>query len=432
MISFFDTTFRRLALMIAGVLIAMLLVGLFTVRSYGAGRDGRIYADLIAGNIVAARILTQNDAYKTTGKVSASSVVMDIETQWQAPMDATEPTLAVQKNTVKYLKEKLGAKTRILMSSGEKTRLWVHSGNSDEPWIGLQVPPLAERTLSLTMILLLTGFVLVAIVAAIFARSITKPLEQLAQNATALANGLPHSTELRRAPRELRALDLALRTTVESLHRSAQERELLLAGVSHDLRTPLARFRLAIELQSQIGQEDRDGLQADITEMDDIIGQFLDYARADQYELKQACDLSELLNTLKLEALQRGFIWQIKADEKLIMPISPVSLKLALRNLMRNAELHGKAPYLLSCSVQQNKLILIEVRDEGDGVPKELLHGLGTPFVRGNTARNGVSGSGLGLSLVKRVAEKHQGKLVFDNALPKGFSARLYLPLGIS
>jgi two-component system, OmpR family, osmolarity sensor histidine kinase EnvZ len=422
-----DTMFRRLALMIAGVLLATLVIGFLMLRSYGIGNDGRVYADLIAGNIVAARIFSQSDVYQSKANTAGGPVVMDVETRWQPPLEAIEPILPAQKFTVQHLKEKLGEKTKVLMSGGDKARIWVHSGNPNEPWIGLQVPPFAERTLSLGMVMLFTGFIFVAIAAAAFAYSISKPLEQLARNATALANGSTQRIELRHAPRELRALDAALRDTVEKLHQSAQQRELLLAGVSHDLRTPLARFRLAIELQSQIKQEDRDGLQADVTEMNEIIGQFLDYARTDQQELMQVLDVAELLTSLKQEASLRGFIWQIIVKEKTMLSMSPISLKLALRNLMRNAELHGKAPYSLMCSVLENQSTLIEIRDEGDGVPNELLARLGCPFVRGNPGRNGTTGSGLGLSLVKRVVEKHQGELIFENAVPKGFLVRVYL-----
>jgi two-component system osmolarity sensor histidine kinase EnvZ len=247
----------------------------------------------------------------------------------------------------------------------------------------------------------------------------------LAAQAPALSRGqFPEAPPSGQGPREIVALESALRAAALEVQQSSRDREMLLAGVSHDLRTPLARLRLALELQTQIPRAERDALHADLEEMDAIINQFLDYVRDGRDESALTLDLGELIDTVVADAARAGVTWQRQGLASLVCDCRPLSLRRALGNLMRNAELHGLPPFVLSLSNERDELAII-VTDAGPGVPADWLPKAGQPFSRVDEARSGKPGAGLGLSLASRVAQMHGGRLALRNLPAGGFEAKL-------
>jgi two-component system osmolarity sensor histidine kinase EnvZ len=397
----------------------MFLIGL-AFRAFGVGSGGAMYADLIAGNVALAR----ND-----GPSSAAMITrLELRRSGQAPADARQAVLPFQQHIVDRLRGYYGPRTPVLFSGKPDSRVWIRLDDGAQPWIGVRVPPFVEQTIGMTFAFAVIGLIGSIVLAWWFARGLTVPLQRLARSAPAMSRGEASDLPaLDRGPREVIALEAALRDAAADVRQSARDREMLLAGVSHDLRTPLARLRVALELQSQIPRGERDALHTDIDEMDAIIGQFLDYVRDGRDEPVQKLDLGELIDTAVAEAARAGIAWQRQGLSSLVCACRPLSLRRAVRNLMHNAELHGSPPYVLALNDNAGEIEIV-VADHGSGVPDDWLPKAGQPFSRANEARGGKPGAGLGLSLASRVAQMHGGRLVLRNVPAGGFEAKLSWP----
>jgi two-component system osmolarity sensor histidine kinase EnvZ len=231
-----------------------------------------------------------------------------------------------------------------------------------------------------------------------------------------------------KSSREVLILYDALKQAWLQQQQAIHEREFFLAGVSHDLRTPLSRLRFAIELNEHSHAPGRDAMAKDIDEMDDIIHQFVAFARDGVDEEMVYTDLSPLLSDLREEAHARGHIWHTTMPEQCLMPLRVLSIRRAIRNLMRNAELHGAQPFELFVESKQGS-VAIDIRDNGLGVPPEKISQLGQAFYRVDASRSGVPGSGLGLALVQRTIMQHDGTIRLSNRQGGGLIAHIELPL---
>jgi two-component system osmolarity sensor histidine kinase EnvZ len=209
---------------------------------------------------------------------------------------------------------------------------------------------------------------------------------------------------------------------LESMER---ERAMVLAGISHDLRTPLARLRLGLEM---LGGEraTAEGMVADIDEIDAVIGQFLDFAR-EANEEQGVRDLEALAAEVVEGYARRGR--QVALERGGVPPLrfAQMALRRAIANLIDNALRHAGEPVLVRTR-RERGAALLEVLDRGPGIPPTEAERLKRPFTRLDAARSGVGGSGLGLAIVERVARAHGGRL---DLLPReggGLLARLTLP----
>jgi two-component system osmolarity sensor histidine kinase EnvZ len=205
-----------------------------------------------------------------------------------------------------------------------------------------------------------------------------------------------------------------------------------LAGVSHDLRTPLARLRLGVEM-SGAPEEEIAAMVADIEEMDRIIGQFLDFGRGDPQEAAQPVDLVELIRDLAEPYRLRGVRIELDLPERFSLPVRALSLRRAITNLIDNAIRYAgnDLPITLSLSVMADELA-IEIADRGPGIPATEVERLRRPFTRLENARSNTKGAGLGLAIVERVMRSHGGSLDLLARDGGGLRAILRLPLGRS
>ena len=203
-----------------------------------------------------------------------------------------------------------------------------------------------------------------------------------------------------------------------------RERETILAGISHDLRSPLTRLRLALELNDHQSTAPREAMISDINEMDAIIESCLAFARDDKDEPQQAFELGALIQEL---VARRTANWSIHAAPDLWIAARPISLRRALDNLLQNAEHHGAAPFEIRLSTAQ-RAVLLQIVDAGPGIPPELLPRCGEPFFRGDAARNG-KGTGLGLSIAIRALAADNANLKLRNGEGGGLVAEVVFPL---
>ena len=254
---------------------------------------------------------------------------------------------------------------------------------------------------------------------------VNRPLEALANAARALGQGKnpPPVTEM--GPGEVRAVATAFNQMRTNLTQLDQERATFLAGVSHDLRTPLSRLRLGIEMLPA-DPATRGDLEKDIHDINLVIDQFLDFARDESSEPAQRMNLTQLA----LGAVERAARMQILAKTDLVecppQMLRPVAMQRAMDNLVNNAARHGGGEILIQTHRDAaSGCCALSVFDHGPGIPVHEVERLKKAFTRMDGARSGESGAGLGLAIVERIARMHGAK--FD-LLPRaggGTEARL-------
>jgi two-component system osmolarity sensor histidine kinase EnvZ len=212
------------------------------------------------------------------------------------------------------------------------------------------------------------------------------------------------------------------------LRRQDEERALLLAGVSHDLRTPLSRIRLALEMLDDRGNADlKSGVAQDIADIDTAIGQFLDFARpAEAEQLSTETDLNAVVRAVVDRYARNGRDVVLHAGAPQPQPLRAQALQRLLANLIDNALRHGQGTVEV-ITAREGNANCIEVLDRGPGIPPAETERMLQPFTRMNSARS-TSGTGLGLAIVDRIARLHGGSV---RLLPReggGLRARVELP----
>jgi len=258
----------------------------------------------------------------------------------------------------------------------------------------------------------------------LIASNIARPLAALERAAGRLGRGEPHQPLAGEGPRELRSLAAAFNRMASALESMERERAMVLAGISHDLRTPLSRMRLAIEISGAEAGVAK-AMIADIDEIDAIIGQFLDFARGAN-EQKSRQDLGAVVGEVAEHYTRLGKQVSVEGDGVMPLSFARVSVRRAIGNLVDNALRYAGEPVEVELK-RENRTVVIEVRDRGPGIPAGEAGRLKRPFTRLNDARSGPAGAGLGLAIVERVARAHGGTLELAPRDGGGLIARLAL-----
>jgi two-component system osmolarity sensor histidine kinase EnvZ len=258
---------------------------------------------------------------------------------------------------------------------------------------------------------------------------LNRPLAELAAAAEKLGKGSDPPPVAEAGPTEIRAVARAFNQMKESLQKSQRERATFLAGVSHDLRTPLARLRLEVEmLEAKIDPATQRAMVEDVADMNAIIDQFIDFTRSESAEPLSAVDLSQLARNAAERAARAGAAVTCELAEIPLMMLRPLAMQRLVDNLLGNAARHAGGDIVLRTTRAEGEATLA-VLDRGPGIPADMVERLKQPFTRRDEARSGSSGAGLGLAIADRVAALHGGRL---DLLPReggGLEARLTLPL---
>ncbi|WP_245800367.1 sensor histidine kinase [Thiomonas intermedia] len=270
--------------------------------------------------------------------------------------------------------------------------------------------------------------------AAVIASFVNKPLRDL-RLATARVGAGNYSQMLDELSgmREIREVNRGFNRMARSLQEVEEERALMLAGISHDIRTPLARLRLEAEL-SVPDEQAREHIIDDIEQADRIISKFLEYARSTSPKL-ETVDLNALLDFVH-DRYQKDETVVLRLQTPPVPPVRANTLELqrVVVNLVENAKRYALTPEEvhtdLDISLQPGiDSVLLTVRDHGPGVPDEQLAQLTRPFFRGDAARTSAKGTGLGLSIVEKTITAMGGRLELRNAVPNGLQVQIWLPL---
>ncbi|MDP1635753.1 MAG: ATP-binding protein, partial [Gallionellaceae bacterium] len=231
--------------------------------------------------------------------------------------------------------------------------------------------------------------------------------------------------------RELSGLAATFNQMAVQVSELLANRTTLLAGISHDLRTPLARMRLAIEMLPE-GTDPKlvARLQHDVDEMNQLIGEFLAFSRELQREVPQQTDIDELLRELADNARDAGAQVEYEAAGKVTIFVGELSLRRILGNLIGNAVRYGSNGTVTIARDITEKEVVIRVMDRGPGIPAHELENVFHPFYRLETSRsNDTGGSGLGLAIARQLADTNGWKIELLSRPGGGTEARLTMPM---
>jgi len=323
------------------------------------------------------------------------------------------------------VRAELGSATRFAFSRDAEQGFWVSFLiDGDEFWVMLPRERLAPR-FGLGWLGWGLGLLVLALAGAwLIASRLTRSLAALSRAAQLIGRGESPRPLTESGPRELRAVSAAFNRMTHDLSALERERANVLAGISHDLRTPLSRLRLELEMSGAQEHAAR-SMAADIEEIDTIIGQFLDYARGEA-EASSETDLDDLLAELAEHYTRRADAVQFVSGGPCRVRVAPTAIRRAVANLVDNALRHAGGPVEIGLRLTPGE-IRIEVRDRGPGIPVSEIDRLKLPFTRLTSARSGAGGSGLGLAIVERIARMHGGRLELLPREGGGLCARVVL-----
>jgi len=337
------------------------------------------------------------------------------------PEHPAEMSLMMEK-----VRESLGSDTRFAAERNGEEALWVSFFiGHEEFWIALPKDRVENPVYEVLFPWSLLVLVLALPGAYFTAHQITRPLEKIAQAALQVGQGtwpepLPES-----GAQEIVTVSRAINQMSADLAANERERALVLAGISHDLRTPLARVRIAAELSAD--ESLREGLAADVEQMDAVIQQFLDYARLDESEAMLQADMKSLVQEVAQQFSAQAKSLTLDLDDVPSIPVRPLLLKRALSNLLDNAIKHGGGEITVQLRREEDNIVLT-VADRGTGIPSSQHAMVKRPFVRLESARSNSTGSGLGLAIVERAARLNDGELILADNAAGGLVAKLVLP----
>jgi two-component system osmolarity sensor histidine kinase EnvZ len=369
------------------------------------------------------------------------------------------PDRAFLQRTQELLRERLGPETRLTLERNDEKALFasfrIDEGDESDYWVALPIERL-ERIFPAQWIGWGIAAVLLSLIGAwLIMFRVTRPLKALERAAAEIGSGRQPAPLPERGPEELETLARAFNRMSADLARLDEDRALILAGISHDLRTPLTRLRMEIEMTGA-DEATRDAMVADVEEMDRTIGQFLDFARTgtEGGEAIEPTDLAALLEDLAEQYRRRGFAVALPPTTRrrpsainatatpdsldaeggtfsapVTLAVRAPTLRRAVANLIDNALRHAGAELPVELALARvGGEMQIEVRDRGPGIPTTEAERLKLPFTRLEAARSNAVGAGLGLAIVERIARAHGGRL---DLLPRedgGLVARITIP----
>jgi two-component system osmolarity sensor histidine kinase EnvZ len=347
-------------------------------------------------------------------------------------MGGPPPQGPLQQILEERLREALGPDTELRIAPGRGLMLVRLTAAGTGYWVALPLPPRpqADDVPSRAIVWSLVVAAALLLAAFLFARYLARPLRELNAAVERVGHGESPPPLPENGPSEIARLNRGFNQMMANLRQLEQDRALLLAGVSHDLRTPLARLRLGIEMQSR-DEAMHAGMVDDIEEMDRIIGQFLDFARGSGETATERCDLDALVRESVDRYARTGKDVRFAPGNVPALALRPTAISRLLTNLIDNALAYGAPPVEVTTVATGNGIVL-DVADRGPGIAPDLVERLKQPFTRASPARadaRGIAGAGLGLAIVERIARLHGGTL---ELLPRdggGTIARVTLPL---
>jgi two-component system, OmpR family, osmolarity sensor histidine kinase EnvZ len=432
-LNLFWRTFFLLAILLIGSVVAWLQTFRVLESEPRAQQSAQQLASLV--NLSRAALVHSDQI----ARVSLIKQLAELESVRVMPRLPTDKITAFEsegqmQKIATDLRSRLGKDTLLAREVNGENGLWVgFMIDKDAFWLVTdlsRILPLASSTwliwLAIAALLSLTG-------AAVIARLINRPLKALSFAASRVRDGDFDASQLDEdaVTSEIREVNVGFNRMAQQLSKIEQDRAVMLAGISHDLRTPLARLRLETEM-SVSDETAREHMVADIEQLDAIIDKFLDYARPPDQHYMLSVNLNDVLEA-SVYAVHDGSDMKIKLDLPGVFQVlaDEVELSRVIANLIENARKYGKSPsgltYMEIAVREREGWVMIKVRDRGPGVPPDVLKHLTKPFFRGDAARTAATGAGLGLAICDKTIQRMGGQFALANSTSGGLSAHIKL-----
>jgi two-component system osmolarity sensor histidine kinase EnvZ len=445
--------FWRTFLLIVTLAAASLLAWVPTVQVFEREPRAHRLADQVASIIHATRIaLVYSDPRRRHELLADLLADESVRVVPLEPNDLVEPLedSPLLPLVERDVRQRLGANTRLASKVNGVAGFWVSfSIDEDAYWVFID-RDLLRRDIGhgwIAWAILATALSLLVAIA--IARVVNRPLAELSRATSDLGSGRIPPPLPDAGPIEIRNVNQSFNRMVSDLEKLENDRAVLLAGVSHDLRTPLTRMRLELEL-SELPEGSRDAMIGDLEQMDLIVRQFLDYARPVPQRERETVDLTQLVR----EALVRNRVVvpggsgaepdmaaapNVQLDERLeeglLVPGYRTELARTLDNLLANAQRYGRSGgerLQIAVTLQRaGSEAVLEVADQGAGIAPADVARLVRPFERGDSSRSGTGGAGLGLAIVERVVHLHGGRVRLSRNMPSGLRIEIRLPIDV-
>ncbi|MFI0488429.1 MAG: two-component system sensor histidine kinase EnvZ [Yersinia sp. (in: enterobacteria)] len=325
--------------------------------------------------------------------------------------------------------QQLGGPTDVRVEVNKNSPVvWLKTWLSPDIWVRVPLTEIHQGDFSPLFRYTLAIMLLAVGGAWLFIRIQNRPLVELEHAAMQVGKGIIPPPLREYGASEVRSVTRAFNQMAAGVKLLADDRTLLMAGVSHDLRTPLTRIRLAIEMMNESNGYLSESINKDIEECNAIIEQFIDYLRTGQEMPTEISDLNAVLG--EVIAAESGYERMIETDlcdGEILVDIHPLSIKRALANMVVNAARYGHGWIKVSSGIKLQQA-WFQVEDDGPGIKPEDLKHLFQPFVRGDSARS-TSGTGLGLAIVQRIIDAHAGSVGIGTSERGGLRIRAYIPL---
>ena len=433
-VSLFWRTFLFLALLLLGSILAWLQ----TFRSLESEPRAIQGAQQLASLVNLSRAaLRYSDSIARLSLIKTLADEERVRITMREPKDTFEEFGKNKPNDAvisQELKARLGSGTVVASKVNGVDGFWVgFSINGDSYWLLTDPSKVGPSRNSTWIVWLVVAVVLSLAGAAFIARLINQPLRELSFAASRMRDGDFDASRLdeKVATSEIREVNIGFNRMAAQLSKVEQDRVVMLAGISHDLRTPLARLRLETEM-SVADEDARAHMAADITQLDAIIDKFLDYARLDPVRLGPVSVNAVVEAAMYAVSDYDDMQITVSIPDNLDVLADEIELLRVISNLIENARRYGKTPHtgvarLDIAARTRDQWVLIKVRDHGMGVAPDILPKLTRPFFRGDTARTAATGAGLGLAIAEKTIQRMGGVFELVNTSSGGLAAHIKL-----
>ncbi|MGX9417968.1 two-component system sensor histidine kinase EnvZ [Vibrio sp. RC27] len=281
--------------------------------------------------------------------------------------------------------------------------------------------PLFRNSLLMSLLIIFGGW--------LFIRLQNRPLKALERAANAVGRGENPQPVQEKGSSDIRSVTSAFNQMAKGIQELEEDRALLMAGISHDLRTPLTRIRLATEMMSPQDDYLAEGINSDTEECNEIISQFMDFLKPLDSQSFEDVNINEIVN--EVSSAEGGYEIEIETELAKSLRVvcgNSIAIKRAVTNIVINAIRYGNGWVKVSTGITaDNELVWVTVEDNGPGIEASQIRKVFQPFTRGDTAR-GSEGTGLGLAIVKRIVGQHHGAITLTNRSAGGLKVQLSFP----
>jgi len=413
----FDTLFGRLAVLIIAALVISHFSYLTILRSDHDDTRVQNAAEQMAFIIKAAA-----EVHDGSSTLTLPDLVQVVPVSF-AHSDVFEPTSKNARLTTE-LARRLPAGTQLLVERTPPPRIWARLPGRDY-WIATPVLSVRNPPGTATILPGLAAVLGITVIFALFAAwQLQRPVRDMAAAAEQLATHRIRTQVKERGPLELRQLTERFNRMSHDIVQTDRERNTMLAGIAHDLKTPLARLRLRAEMIDDVQMSE--GITRDAESMTRIVDQFLLFARGIEMD-SAASPVEARIPSLIAPFLDQGYAIELDLQAGPGFRLRQTYLERIVNNLLDNAVTYGRAPLAIRTSQDASGWRLV-IEDSGPGIPNEDINRIVRPFVRLDPARGGNAHCGLGLAIVDKLTQQLGGRVSFSNRATGGLQVTLMFP----